>query len=343
MGLLDVCDLQHRVEGVEDGLGVGVDAPGPVAGVGVAPRDDEHLLALGHQVLDQAAARSEVDGVVLVDHRRDDQQRHGPDPVGLGRVLDQLEHGGAMDHCAGGDGEGLAHLEGRRLDHGGYPGCGRHVPGQVGGAPQEAGPAGVDGGLPGHRAEDRVVARGGRVDQVVDQEPDPQVVAEVEVGVGDDRLGGLGGGEIGLKHAVQHRVARPGRVAEAPVPFGRRQGRGADGDPAVLAEKIVPPHDQLPGPPAEPSGQAESLPPGPKATELAERRPRQHQVQGSGAVRPAVVDGGLLMSASFRARFLGGHHQAAHDLSGRPLRQTVDQPHLAGVFVGGQPGLDELL
>ncbi len=34
-----------------------------MAGVGVAPDDDKHLLAVGHQVLDQAAARSEVDGV----------------------------------------------------------------------------------------------------------------------------------------------------------------------------------------------------------------------------------------------------------------------------------------
>ena len=44
--------------------------------LGVAPRDREHLLALGDEVLDHAAPGRDVEDVVLVDRRRDEQQRH---------------------------------------------------------------------------------------------------------------------------------------------------------------------------------------------------------------------------------------------------------------------------
>ena len=44
--------------------------------VRVAPGDDEDLLARGDEVLDHAAPRREVEDVVLVDRRRDEQQRH---------------------------------------------------------------------------------------------------------------------------------------------------------------------------------------------------------------------------------------------------------------------------
>ena len=58
---------------------VGVEVPGGVPRVWVAPGDHEHLLALPDQVLDQAAAGGQVQRVELVDRRRDDQQRHLPD------------------------------------------------------------------------------------------------------------------------------------------------------------------------------------------------------------------------------------------------------------------------
>src|SRR3712207_7827750 len=47
-------DLLDRVERVEDGRGVGVEAPVAVPGVGVAPGHHEDLLALADEVLDQA-------------------------------------------------------------------------------------------------------------------------------------------------------------------------------------------------------------------------------------------------------------------------------------------------
>ena len=49
-------------------------------GVRVAPRDHEDLLALLDEPLDHAAAGREVEHVVLVDRRRDEQQRHARGP-----------------------------------------------------------------------------------------------------------------------------------------------------------------------------------------------------------------------------------------------------------------------
>ena len=54
---------------------VGVEVPVGVALGRVAPGDREHLLAVLDRVLHHAAARREVGDVVLVDHRRREQQR----------------------------------------------------------------------------------------------------------------------------------------------------------------------------------------------------------------------------------------------------------------------------
>ena len=84
-----------RVARLEDRGGVGVEVEVALLVVRVAPGDHEHLLALADQVLDQAAPRGEVEHVVLVDRRRDEQQRDLAHLVGLRRVLDQLEDLGA--------------------------------------------------------------------------------------------------------------------------------------------------------------------------------------------------------------------------------------------------------
>ena len=74
--LVGAADPVRRVERLRDRLHVGVETPVGVPGVRVAPGDHEHLLPLLDEVLDQAAARGEIERVVLVDRRRDDQQRH---------------------------------------------------------------------------------------------------------------------------------------------------------------------------------------------------------------------------------------------------------------------------
>ena len=68
-------DPLDGVQRLQDRLHVGVQPPVGVPGVRVAPGDHEHLLALPHEVLDQAPARGQVQRVVLVDRRRHDQQR----------------------------------------------------------------------------------------------------------------------------------------------------------------------------------------------------------------------------------------------------------------------------
>ena len=94
----DLLDLPERVE---DRVAVGVDAPRPVLGGGIAPGDREDLVALAHEILDHAAARRDIHDVVLVDHRRHQQQRDGVYLLRLRGVLDQFEYLTAVDDFPG--------------------------------------------------------------------------------------------------------------------------------------------------------------------------------------------------------------------------------------------------
>ena len=71
-----------------------------------------------------------------------------------------------------------------------------------------------------------------RLDQVVDEEAHPLLVAPVESGVADQLFGGLPAGEVGLHEPAQQRVLRPGLVGESAVALGRTERRRADRDPA---------------------------------------------------------------------------------------------------------------
>src|SRR6478672_9163609 len=48
---------------------VSVDVPVAIPGVGISPREHEHLLAVADQVLDKAPVGREIGDLVLVDHR----------------------------------------------------------------------------------------------------------------------------------------------------------------------------------------------------------------------------------------------------------------------------------
>ena len=101
-------DGGDRVARLEHCVGVGVQVEVALLGAGVAPGDREHLLALAHQPFDHAPPGREIEHVVLVDRRRREQQRDLAHRLGLGRVLDQLEHVGAQDDRARGHREVLA-------------------------------------------------------------------------------------------------------------------------------------------------------------------------------------------------------------------------------------------
>jgi len=123
--------------------------------------------------------------------------------------------------------------------HGRHPRRDRHVGEEVPQARQGASAAGIDGRLDGRRVQQRVIARGERVDQVGQHEADALGVGFVEARLGDDALGGLRRGQVGLHRAVQQRVARPARVGEPAVPAGRLHLRAAGRDAAEFAEQLA--------------------------------------------------------------------------------------------------------
>ena len=257
-GLLAPGDPFGRVHGVQDGLTVGVDIPLGVPGVRVAPGDHEHLQALADQVLHHAPVRRQVHHVELVDHRRDDYQRDLPDRLSDRAVLDQLELRGSQDHRPGRDGQVHPDFERVRLDHGRHPRRDRHVGGEIPQARQGALAPGIDGGLYRRRVQQRVIARGQRVDHIGQHEPDPFGIFLVQPGLGHHALGGLRGGQVRLHRTAQQRIARPAWIGEPAVPPGRLHLRAAHGDAGQLAGQLRPPADDQPRLGRQGRGQAQA-------------------------------------------------------------------------------------
>ena len=85
--------------------------------VRVDPRDDEHRVSLVHGPPDEGIALPQIEDVVLVDPRRNDEQRPPVHLLRGRRVLDQLEELVLEDHLAGGDRDVLAELEGVLVGH----------------------------------------------------------------------------------------------------------------------------------------------------------------------------------------------------------------------------------
>ena len=85
--------------------------------VRIHPRDHEHRMPLVHRPLDERVLRAEIQDVVLVDPRRNDEQRALAHRVGGGRVLEELHQIVLEDDLAGGDGDVLAQLELVEIGH----------------------------------------------------------------------------------------------------------------------------------------------------------------------------------------------------------------------------------
>ena len=166
-GPLDAGDPLDRVHRVQDRPDVGVEVPRRMPRVRVAPRDHEHLLALTHEELDQAASGRQVQRVVLVDRRRHDQQRNLAHLLGLRGVLDQLEHLGAQHDRARCDGDVAADLERRSVNHLGDARRRCQVAQQLRTPTDQIRPGTVDRLLRGRWVYQWQVARGERLDQVL--------------------------------------------------------------------------------------------------------------------------------------------------------------------------------
>ena len=187
-------------------------------GVRVAPGHHEHLLALADQVLDHAPAGGQVDDVVLVDHRRDDQQRELADALRDRAVLDQLEPACAAPPRPGVTARSVPTSNASGSTIAGTRGGAARSAARCRRPGQRAAAAGVDGRLQRRRVEQRVVARRERVDQVGQHEPTRVSSRQSRSASGQQRLGRLAGRQVGLHAAAQQRVAGPGRVGEPAVP-----------------------------------------------------------------------------------------------------------------------------
>jgi PucR-like helix-turn-helix protein len=186
----------------------------------VAPRDREHLLALSHVVLDHAPPGGEVQHVVLVDRRGDEQQRSLSHLIGRGLVLDQLEHVRAEHDRPGGDRDVAADLELADVDRRRQPRRGVQIVDEMTGAADEVAAAGIDHLLDHGRIGPGEVGRGQRVEHVPDREPRAPLGAPVDLGVGDQPVDGLADRQVTLEQPPEQPAALPGGVREPPVSLG---------------------------------------------------------------------------------------------------------------------------
>ena len=282
-------DLLDGVEGVQDAAHVGVQVPGGVPRIRVAPGDEEHLPPLPDAELHQAPVRGEVECVELVDGGWDHQRRHLEDLVGLRRVLDQLQHLVAEHDPAGRRGDVVSQDEAAAIDHLRKPRRGQ-VRCQLPAPAHQAQPRAVDRCLGRGRVDQRYVARSGRLGDVLDQELHALAVSRVEISVDEQLLGRLAAGQVELDQPLQQGVLGPGDVGEPAVATTRHQGRGAGQDAAGLDTELA----QPPRGDARRAGEGDRPPRGghvrDESADRAERGVNQQGVEW-GSVRAALGSG----------------------------------------------------
>ncbi len=256
-------------------------------------------MALRDQVLDHAAAGRQVGDVELVDRRRHDKHRVLVHLGGHRRVLDQLADLRPADDGARRDREVAADLERVRRHHRRHARRGRQVRCQRAQAARHAEPAGVDDRLPRLRADQRIVARRRRVDEVAHDEPDPFRVTPVEVRVVDERQRDRPGREVRLHQAPQERVAGPGRGPRTAGP--RAVARSRNGPPRSRPGHPPARRPAAPPYPAAAPGPGRTWPSTGRAGTCGTSRARRPRAAGPGRPRrqPArpLLDAGLQCSA----------------------------------------------
>jgi hypothetical protein len=211
------------------GVGVSVEVEVTLGLVRVAPRDREHLLTLRDVMFDHAPAGREIEDVVLVDRRRDEQEGDFSYLHGRGLVMDELEHLGAQYDRPGRDRQVAAHLELAGVNRGRQPRRPREVVDQAPGAPHEVAPAGVDRLLEHRGVRPGEVGWGEGVEHVPSRQSGPPLGSPVDPRVRDQPVDGLTDCQVALEQPPEQPVVLPGRVGEAPV-ASRRRELGAPGD-----------------------------------------------------------------------------------------------------------------
>ncbi len=256
-------DLCHRVPGRRHSRCVGVEVEVALLFHGVAPGDREDLLALTHEELHHAPVRCEIEDVVLVDRRRDEQQRHSTHRLGLRVVLDELEDIRAQHHASGCRREVAADLESACVDGGRQPRRARHVSDEIAHSVDQVRATAIDRLLEHRRVGQQEVCRSQTVDEIGSREPHLTFCPPVDPSIADEIVNGAPDREIALQEPAEDPVV-PRRIGEPPVTPGRGQLGATGRDPAQFSRKIAhaPDHGsraprQLPGHPRHLAGRKE--------------------------------------------------------------------------------------
>ena len=194
-------------------------------GVRIAPRDREDLLLLAEQPLGHAPSGRDVKDVVLVDRRRHEQQRHLIDLLGGRPVLDQLEHIGPQHHRSGRDGEISSDLELAHVDAGRQVRRARDVVEEATAAADEVGASCVDALLEHGGIGPGEVRRRQCVEHVARGKARLPLGPPIELGIGDQPVDRVAGGEVCLHHAMKEPVVSPRPVAKPAIALGRTSAR----------------------------------------------------------------------------------------------------------------------
>ena len=279
-------------------MDVGIHAPICVTSRGIAPGDREHLMPCLDQVLDHAATRCEVQRVVLVDRRGDEQHRLLVHLLGRCVVLQQLEHRRTVHHLPRRDGDVAAHRESARVDHARDPRSRGDISDERAGASDPGTPTGVDRLLQ-RRGGQRGVRRRHGIEDVVHDEAQPIDVAPRQVSVHQGLMSLLGHGQMRLYRSPVQRILRPRPVTEASVVLRRGELRDSDQDPNQFTGQLRAADRRQPRSPCQTAGQAGRGSHGQAPAHATDRGADQRCVERDDMVLPSVLAGKVRHAHAF--------------------------------------------
>ncbi len=199
--------------------------------VGVAIADREHRVSVLDRPLGEAPLRCEVHDVVLVDPGGAEKQRHPVDRLGLRRILDELHEVVAEHDLPRRHREVLADGERAARHLAGKPPVRGDVVQEVAQSADQAQAAGVERLLPGRRAGPEEVGGREPVHREFGEESDLLALDLVQARGRHHVLDPAPAEQVGLEEHEEGGIARPRRVAEAPI-----LGRGREGSLGGAAE-----------------------------------------------------------------------------------------------------------
>ena len=217
--------------------------------VRVDPGHDEGGMALAGCPVDHRVLLAQVKDVVLVDPRRDDQERLLVLVRGLGIVLDQLEQFVLEDHLALRGGNVLAHLEGRGVGHADaqLAVTGFNVVQQVVQTLDQVLAVRLDGFTEDFRVGQREVGGRQGVDVLTGEKIHLGLGGFVEaIGTGHGVMDVASGDQVGLLDEIEQEVLFPIFVLETVVTLFRGGDRGSVGHAHHLHHGTLPQREVVP-------------------------------------------------------------------------------------------------